>query len=641
MTLKRWLFNELRDWRSAALPGLIVIVTVMVVRMLGFLQPLEWMALDSLMRHRPSEAMDNRVVVVEIDDEDIAQLKTYPIPDQELANAIAKLQFYQPVAIGLDMFRDLPVEPGHGELLKAFQIYPNLFAIEQLPFGSSITIPPPNGVSNEQVGFANSMPLDEDGHTRRHLLGATDPRYLNTPQAVNFYKYSLATQLALKFLAARGIRDEAGYADPDTLRLGTVEFPRVQSNTGAYVGVDSGGTQVLINYRSGLTPFRVLSLRQIRQNQIQPEWIRGKVILIGVGALRVGGFANVASIPIKNSDTYPGVKVHAHAVSQILAAVLDMRPLLKAWIDIAEYSWIVLWGFLGAGLGRKLQAPWLILLIVLAATLGLVGICYVLLVAGWWIPLVPAAIVFLFNGAGLSLGMLYRTKQDLEVQERLRQAELEQIFNSIHNNPLQRLTFIIRHLKDQPDPPKELIHQLNQLDLDLRSLRDDIGRIVTKEADQIQLGSEWFTLALPLNELLEIVCDATLRRVEEFPGFKQVKMRLIEIPWNSEQMISDKGLSLAQKDWLCRFLEEAIINVGKHGVNVTKIEVFCGKEYRSYVIRVKDNGTNQPSSKQLERGNRIGGTRAARNLAKQLGGTFKRFPNQPQGTVCELKWRAR
>jgi transposase-like protein len=30
------------------------------------------------------------------------------------------------------------------------------------------------------------------------------------------------------------------------------------------------------------------------------------------------------------------------------------------------------------------------------------------------------------------------------------------------------------------------------------------------------------------------------------------------------------------------------------------------------------------------------GTQLAKNLAKQLGERFRRYPNQPRGTVCEL-----
>ncbi|MBN8564959.1 MAG: CHASE2 domain-containing protein [Leptolyngbya sp. UWPOB_LEPTO1] len=642
ISLRRWLFSELKAWKSALIPGILVIAVVLGIRACGWLQPLEWMALDSLMRHRPAEAIDERVVLVMIDDEDIEQLKTYPISDREITATITKLQSYQPSAIAIDFYRDLPVEPGHQELIKAFQTYRNLFAIEQLPFGNNTAIAPPKGLAAEQVGFA-SLPLDEDGHVRRHLIGSIDPRYANSPEAGNHYKLSIATRLAMYFLKTKGISDDMGIADPETLRFGTVELPRVHPNTGAYIGVGSGGPQVLINYRSGLSPFRVLSLRQVRQNQFQPDWIRDKVILIGVNGSGVKDFVNVAAVPFVNSALYPGVKVHAHSVSQILAAVLNGRPFLQAWNDWAEYLWIIGWGILGIGIGRKLQAPWQIVLAVMLVGIVLVGMSYLLLLVGMWIPLVPVLIVFLFNGAGLAAGLLYRTKQELEAQDAIRQAALEQVFNSIHNRPLQQLSFMMRRLQDQPMPTEEVLQNLEQIDKELRSLRHDIGRIAQKQEDQIRVGNELLDLHLPLNELLQMVCSTTLQRFEEFPTFKNLKVRLIDIPSSPAQIIQEQGLSIAQKDWLCRFLEEAICNVGKHGIDVTRIEVFCGKEYKYQVIRVADNGINQPKPKQLKLRDRtrISGTQTAKKLERQLRGVFRRAQNQPQGMICELRWKAK
>jgi len=58
-------------------------------------------------------------LIVGADEEDIRKYK-YPLPDAILARLITKLEQYQPVAIGLDIFRDQPVLPGH-ELLVVHQ----------------------------------------------------------------------------------------------------------------------------------------------------------------------------------------------------------------------------------------------------------------------------------------------------------------------------------------------------------------------------------------------------------------------------------------------------------------------------------------------------------------------------------------
>ena len=47
--------QELAVWRVGALPGVMVIGLVVLLRLLGLLQPSEWWALDYLLRLRPDE----------------------------------------------------------------------------------------------------------------------------------------------------------------------------------------------------------------------------------------------------------------------------------------------------------------------------------------------------------------------------------------------------------------------------------------------------------------------------------------------------------------------------------------------------------------------------------------------------------
>jgi two-component sensor histidine kinase len=66
--------------------------------------------------------------------------------------------------------------------------------------------------------------------------------------------------------------------------------------------------------------------------------------------------------------------------------------------------------------------------------------------------------------------------------------------------------------------------------------------------------------------------------------------------------------------------------VGKYAVGATRLTVTCTQEQDWQVIRVADNGI---------------GLSEATETTKQLAGTFQRYPHQPKGTVCELKWRTR
>jgi CHASE2 domain-containing sensor protein len=80
--------QQVRIWRSGALPGFAVIACVVIARLLGSLQVLEWMAFDQTLRSRPPESADSRILIVGINEDDIKTVGKYPIPDIELAKLL-------------------------------------------------------------------------------------------------------------------------------------------------------------------------------------------------------------------------------------------------------------------------------------------------------------------------------------------------------------------------------------------------------------------------------------------------------------------------------------------------------------------------------------------------------------------------
>ncbi len=104
--------NEIKIWRKAAIPGVALILMIIITRLGGYLQFLEWMLLDQFLRMRPSEPMQEKIVIVGINEEDIQKIGRYPIPDGEIAALIKRIQSYKPRVIGLDIFKNVSVEPG-------------------------------------------------------------------------------------------------------------------------------------------------------------------------------------------------------------------------------------------------------------------------------------------------------------------------------------------------------------------------------------------------------------------------------------------------------------------------------------------------------------------------------------------------
>ncbi|MBI4785290.1 MAG: CHASE2 domain-containing protein [Oscillatoriophycideae cyanobacterium NC_groundwater_1537_Pr4_S-0.65um_50_18] len=364
------------------MPGmtLSVAIPVLLLRGLGLLQGLELDLFDQFVRWRPLEPIDRRIVIVEIDEQDITQVG-YPMPDRVLAQAIETIQTQKPQVIGLDIYRDLPVEPGHSDLVRVFQSTPNLIGIEKA-VGTPVA-PPPILAEKQQVGFADQVE-DADGTVRRALLSVGDE---------DTARYSLAVQLALSYLVTKGLALKQLDAAGRRFELGKAIFEKFEPQDGGYINAQAGQSyQILLNFRGSEANFLTIPLRQVLNRQIPADLFHDRIVLIGYTAESVndrfrtpnnGGWFNSAQ-PIN------GVTLHANIVSQIISAALDGRPLIRVWIEPVEWLWVLLGAGVGAAISWSLRSPLKLIIGILLVSSGLVGGGYFALLAGWWIPVVPS-----------------------------------------------------------------------------------------------------------------------------------------------------------------------------------------------------------------------------------------------------------
>ncbi len=620
---------ERQIWQVGAWSGLGAIALVSLTRVAGLLQPLELTAFDTLLRWRPPEPADSRILIVGIDEGDIQRVRQYPLPDREIAALIRAVQQHQPAVIGLDLIRDLPVEPGHAELVALFRRQTNLYGTQRiLPDQAGYTVLAPPDLPGARVGFAEGV-YDPDGYLRRSLLGLYDWQ--------DRFHFSFPVLLAEAYLGQQGYRLKSGLRDPHAMRFGSVEIPRFHPYLGGYGRQQSDGVETLLNFRSGSHPFQRLSMRQILAGDFDPAWVRDRVVIIGITAMSVKDVVNSAAIPSRSPGLIDGVEVNAHEVSQILSAVLDQRPLLQTWAKGWEYLWIVVWGVLGMAIGRFGRAPWKSLLLLVTASASLGSIAYGLIVIGWWIPLIPALFVLTVNAIGPAAAQFYRYEQDMRTRLRDRQLLIEQTFTTIHNGALQTLARMVRQTETNHVEPAQLNRDLRQLNQELRAVYDTMHREALSQTHQLRLSAETAVdLQAPLHDLLFQVYDSTLQR--EFPGFQTLKVKIVKF-----EPMDDHRLGLEQKRGLCRFLEEALCNVGKHAQQPTHLTVICAPEGDNQVIRVIDNGKTTPLAESQTPPNLLKGfgSQQAHNLAKSLRGQFRRYPNPKQGMTCELTWQPR
>jgi len=110
---------------------------------------------------------------------------------------------------------------------------------------------------------------------------------------------------------------------------------------------------MLVNFRSGKQPFRFISLNDIKNNKFNSNWLKQKIIIIGVTAASSNDLFNTsATASSKIYEQIYGVEFHAHVASQIINAVLNGRPLLQVWSDGWEYLWIMNWGVIAIAIAR-------------------------------------------------------------------------------------------------------------------------------------------------------------------------------------------------------------------------------------------------------------------------------------------------
>lgn len=415
-TLKQLLLGESRVWITA----LSVAGCILLLRSVGLLQSLEWAALDQLFLLRPSEPAEERVVIVAIDEADLRKVGQWPLPDAVIAQLVQKLQTFQPRAIGLDIYRDLPVEPGHDELVKTYKSIPNLIGIEQLPDEKSVGVLPPPVLSHlEQVGF-NNVVLDADGRVRRGLL------YWTTPSKVH---ESFALKLALIYLETEGITPQPAANNPQYLQLGQGVFRPFKQNDGSYVRADGGGYQFLTNFRRPPPSFRQVSMTDVLADRVPPSWVRDRIVLIGSTAPSLKDFFYTpysGARSKKAAQPIAGVELHASFISQLLSAALSGRPLIHVWSDFVEGLWIFGWSWVGASLSWQLRHQICLAFSILLATSALTGSSYLAFINGWWFPLVPPLLTLCGSAVVITA---YTAHQ----QEELKRSKefLHQVINTI------------------------------------------------------------------------------------------------------------------------------------------------------------------------------------------------------------------
>lgn len=400
---------------------------IVALRALGFFQIFEWSALDMFFQLRPIETHSQPITIVAVDETSLRTIGTWPLPDGTIAELLTKLNKYQPRAIGLDIYRDFKVNPGHEQLLIAYKSTPNLIGIEKLSQNQDNHVSPPIGLNRNQVGF-NNIVLDNDAKVRRSLL------YWHTYN--NRKHESFALKIAKLYLQSEGIVPKPAISNPKYLQLGKAVFRRFLPNDGSYIGADNKGYQIISNFPkpkcTSCEPdnwgFPKVSLREVLSDKVPENLIKNRIILIGSTAPSLQDYVQTpySTQFVGRAKTIAGVELQAHFINELIGGALYSRPLIKVWPDPVEYLWIWICAYSGVVTRYRIKATTASFLLILLSCCVLIGSAFVIFLDGWWIPLVPGLI-------SLCSSVFVITWQITYVQEELKRSKefLDQIINTI------------------------------------------------------------------------------------------------------------------------------------------------------------------------------------------------------------------
>lgn len=422
----------IKEWGKILLTATSITAAIVGVRLTGVWQPLELAILDQGFRLRQEEAIDDRIIIVGINEADLQTLGTWPISDATLTQVLEKVKAQNPTVIGLNLYRNLPVEPGYEDLTALFRATSNLIGIQKVVGDSNeLAIAPPPVLAELGQISANDFPWDVDGKIRRGFL------YLDDDQGNTIL--SLGFRLALLYLETQNILPTI--TEDFEITLGQAQFYPFSSNDGAYIHSNDAGYQILLNYRGKPGSFITVSLMDVLEERIPPDLMRDRIVLIGSTARSLKEsvltpYSNeIQGIP----QAMAGVEVNANLISQIISAAINGRLSIKTWPDIYEYLWIFFWSIIGA----KSISQWRLIDQIAKLYIGrttfnfiisavsLMGLSYLLFLQGWWIPVIPSIFA-------LTTSALLKTSYTLWNNLRKSQQQLQEYLRTLEAKVAER-----------------------------------------------------------------------------------------------------------------------------------------------------------------------------------------------------------
>jgi len=368
-----------------------VAALVLAIRAFGGFERLDLALYDAFLKRTPvAERSD--VLLVQITEQDIRDEGHWPISDRRLAEALQVLVDGNVRAVGLDLFRDLPVAPGVGFLRQVLRDHGNVVAVYKFGDPEREGISGPSALEGSgRMGFNDLLPDPFGESIRRATLFMTDEQ--GPPQT------SFAMLLAAIALGAEGVSRDP--ERPTWMQLGTHPLPPLDPNYGGYRDLDARGYQLMLDYGAP-EAFESLTLGEVLGGNVDPARLRDRIAIVGASAKSLRD-----ELPVPLGGRRDGMEIHGQIVDQLLRTARGRSTPLRVlgeWPEALGVLVVSLLGsFLGLGGGRRpVLGTGTLVGGVLIGALVLLGSSYLAFRADWWIPMAAPAMAWIGSAGVLN-----------------------------------------------------------------------------------------------------------------------------------------------------------------------------------------------------------------------------------------------